>query len=501
MRFPGWLPALATAALLLAPRGGTAQEAPAKKEIEIDGGGTELFRGLLDHAGIKPLTKRELREMTRFDDVILISLGNARLRPDPSNAPLDRFFQMRSSGSVLIASDSELFVEPSAGGAFKFEGNPVICLDRDAIHRGDARCPYVVPTDDEKGMPIQRIFNGLVAIATNHPTYISPDRWGGEIQSALARFPQDSRILGHGQFLPRDACFAVGGVETNDRTGNEYRLLLLADHSIFINQMLLEPKTDNLELTYRIIEFLQGPGKRRSRCAFFYDGQLIDHFDDLRQAYAKQNQMPLPQVNLWAMQEKLTDLGNAIIDRLQTNNAHNNLILGSVDRDGRLTVIARFLLLLATVVACLFLIRRLWRSRKPSDIPPPPNVPAASTGPPGVFDRRQKELLRRDNVLEPVRDLVRDFFTSIGIHGEPSRMPKVVINDVVRKPDSLRAAIKDFWKIAFGPPQALSVRRWRELEPFFERLRTAHAEGKWRFVVAEFSASPASFASSAGSIA
>ena len=133
--------------------------------------------------------------------------------------------------------------------------------------------------------------------------------------------------------------------------------------------------------------------------------------------------MPLPQVNLWAMQEKLTDLGNAIIDRLQTNNAHNNLILGSVDRDGRLTVIARFLLLLATVVACLFLIRRLWRSRKPSDIPPPTNVPAASTGPPGVFDRRQKELLRRDNVLEPVRDLVRDFFTSIGIQGEPVRMP------------------------------------------------------------------------------
>ena len=498
MRLRAWLPALAAAALLLAPGGGSAQEAPAKKEIEIDGGGTELFRGLLDHAGIKPLTKRELREMTRFDNVILISLGNARLRPDSSNSPLDRYFQMRTSGSVLIASDSELFVEPVAGGAFKFEGERVICLDRDAIHRGEATCPYVVPNDDEQGNGIGRIFSGLARIATNHPTYISPNRWGGDIKAALARFPQNSRIQGRGQFLPRDACFAVGGVETNDRTGAEYRLLLLADHSMFINQMLLEPKTDNLECTYRIIEFLQGPGQQRKRCAFFYDGELIDHFDDLRQAYAKQNQMPLPQVNLWAMQEKLTDLGNAIVDRLQTNNAHNNLLLGSVDRDARLTVIARFLLLLATVVACLFLIRRLWRSRKPSDIPPPPNIPAASTGPPGVFDRRQKELLRRDNVLEPVRDLVRDYFASIGIHGEPARMPKVVINDVVRKPDSLRAAIKDFWKIAFGPPQALSVRRWRELEPFFERLRTAHAEGKWRFVLAE---APASFASSAGSIA
>jgi hypothetical protein len=129
-------------------------------------------------------------------------------------------------------------------------------------------------------------------------------------------------------------------------------------------------------------------------------------------------------------------------------------------------------------------------------------VAGASTGPPGVFDRRQKELLRRDNVLEPVRDLVRDFFAAIGIQGEPSRMPRVVINDVVRKPDSLRAAIKDFWRIAFGSPQALTVRRWRELEPFFERLRAAHADGKWRFVMPEHPASSAGLsASSAGSMA
>jgi hypothetical protein len=201
--------------------------------------------------------------------------------------------------------------------------------------------------------------------------------------------------------------------------------------------------------------------------------------------------MPLPQVNLMAMQEKLTDLGNAIVDRLQINNAHNNLILGS-DRNRSLTIIARFLLILAAATACFFLIRRLWQSRKPSDIPPPPAVAAASTGPPGVFDRRQKELLRRDNLLEPVRDLVRDFFASIGIHAESGdRMPKVVIADVVRKPDSLRRAVEDFWNIAYGPPQALSVSRWRELEPYFERLQKAQADGKWRFVVAATSASTA----------
>jgi len=266
----------------------------------------------------------------------------------------------------------------------------------------------------------------------------------------------------------------------------------MADHSIFINQMLIEPGTDNLELSYRVIEYLRSP-RNRSRCAFFENGRLIEHFDDLRQAYARQNRASLPQVNLWAMQEKLTDLGNAIIDRLEINNAHNSLLLGSGNQNRTLGIIARFLLVLAAVVACLYIFRRLWRSRHPVDTPPPPPVAGASTGAPGVFDRRQKELLRRNNVYEPIRDLVRDFFVSIGVPGDSNeRLPKLMIADVVRRPKSLRAAIKDFWKLAYGSPEVITVNRWRELEPFFERLQRAHSSGKWRFVVTE--ATPGSVA-------
>jgi hypothetical protein len=87
-------------------------------------------------------------------------------------------------------------------------------------------------------------------------------------------------------------------------------------------------------------------------------------------------------------------------------------------------------------------------------------------------------------VYEPVRDLVREFFVSLGIHGDQGpRHPKLVVSDVVRKPDSLRQAVRDFWKLAYGPPQEMSVGRWRELEAYFVRLRDAHADGKWRFVM------------------
>jgi hypothetical protein len=490
MRLIGRHSALAATALLLASGTLAAQDAPQKPPLEIPGDGTELFRGLLDHFGIKPISKLELGRLNRFEDVILISLGNLHLRPDNVGG-LDYFPQTSNIGSALIASDTWVMLNSNARTQQGIEGSRVYCADAKAGHRDEKSCPYIVPIDDGGEGTLRRVFRGLRRVATNSPSYISVSGWGGNIKTALARFPRDCET--RREILPADALFAVGGEGPDLNNDNPYRLLVMADHSIFINQMLLEPQTDNLELTYRVIEFLQGPDKKRKRCIFFEDGRQIETFDDLRQAYAKQNPMPLPQVNLMAMQEKLTDLGNAIVDRLQINNAHNNLILGS-DRNSSLTIIARFLLILAAVTACFFLIRRLWQSRKPSDIPPPPAVAAASTGPPGVFDRRQKELLRRDNLLEPVRDLVRDFFASIGIHAEPGdRMPKIVIADVVRKPDSLRMAVKDFWILAYGPPHALSINRWRELEPFFERLQKAHAEGKWRFVVA---ATPASTAGS-----
>ena len=62
------------------------------------------------------------------------------------------------------------------------------------------------------------------------------------------------------------------------------------------------------------------------------------------------------------------------------------------------------------------------------------------------------------------------------------KLPKVVISDVVSRPETLREALTDLWKIAHGPPRVVTVQRWNLLEPLFERVRQAHAEAKWRFV-------------------
>jgi hypothetical protein len=149
----------------------------------------------------------------------------------------------------------------------------------------------------------------------------------------------------------------------------------------------------------------------------------------------------------------------------------------------RFPSLMRLLVVLATLYGMWFLMRRFFSSRKPTDIPAAPSVAGVASGPPGVFDRRQKELIRRNNIYEPVRDMVRDYFGSLGIEANPGpKMPEVVITRAVRKPESLRLALKDFWKLAYGEPQEMSVSRWRELEGYFVRLRQAHADGKWYFL-------------------
>ena len=254
----------------------------------------------------------------------------------------------------------------------EFDGTRVDCLDQDSLHR-TKRFALVVPIDEMAMMcKSMLIFKGLNRVATNSPSHIVRERWGGDHPGCACPVPAGCVIEGR---VPAQQRLLCGRGRRTGPTSNRnpYRLLVMADHSIFINQMLLEPQTDNLELTYRVIEFLQGPGKQQKAMHLLRRRPADGTFDDLRQAYAKQNSMPMPQVNLMGNAGQAHRLGNAIIDRLQTNDAHNSLILGS-DRESQPHVIARFFLILATVVACFFLSGACGGRESRSDIPPPPAV-------------------------------------------------------------------------------------------------------------------------------
>jgi hypothetical protein len=481
--------------LTLSPAAAQGPKQPAPQKIAVAADGTDLFRALLDRRGIKPIKLQDMRTIRRWDDVIVIVIGSTH-GGNFGSAMGQVQNAKNNSGAALIASDSYIHLGSvwRANGGFpdsvEIQNARVECRDNNSVHAADIgngqleplpNCPYVVPLSDlgvreapDPDNPIGRLFAGLTRVATNEPSYIFANTLSGEFRFALAGFPAKSVSVSNRQNLPKNAYFAVGGYGED---WSRYHFLAMADHSVFINQMLIEPGTDNLELAYRTIDYLQGPNKRK-RCLFVENGRVVEEFDGLRKAFASQNPIPIP--DFAKIQEKLVDLGNMAADRIQTRNIPNTIL----DRGFGLPRIMWFLLILLSIYVTFHLLRRWSATRKPTDQPPPPTVAGVPAGPPGVFDRRQKELLRRDNVYEPVRDLVREFFVSLGVHGDQGpRHPKLVISDAVRKPESLRQAIRDFWKLAYGPPQEVNVGRWRELEPYFVRLREAHADGKWRFVM------------------
>lgn len=482
-----------------------ANQPPPQEKTELPGEGTEFFRALLHLRDVKPVKENELQNYLSYDDTIVIVLGDVKRRGLGVFKP-DAIMRdaMNKGGSVLLATDTNISLTFIDQLNCSISGTLVECADQDSILRHHLEdCPYVVPLDrhgngriPDQHAEVRKLFNGdgkdlkrLTHVAAGMPSYIQLAALGrtqpDQYMAPLAKFPPNSfwrNRFGDRQTLSPEAYFAVGGEWNNSLNHPPNRCLVVASDRTFNNAMLYEQDTENLEWTLRVIDYLKGPerqpGKQlKTKCIFIVDGRIVDHFDDLSRLVSRQSQT-LPSVNLGALQDKLVDRGNKLIDQLQANDAFNSALNRNVPLPGLMWLF----LLLASIAGCWFLFARLIGSRKPTNTPPAPVIVQASSDPPGVFDRRQKELLRRNNVFEPVRDLLREFFASLGIHGEQGpKPPKLNISDVVRKPNSLRLAIDDLWRLAYGPPQVLTVNRWQSIEPYFERIQQAHADGKWAF--------------------
>lgn len=472
----------------------------------ISADGTEVFQYLLDRAKLQPIKSSELwniRNNGRNDDVIVIVLGDP-LQTFHGQSPLEwARIATQNGGAALVASDTYVNFANSfanAGGLPQQQttipGDSVYGGPNTAptsLFLGRPSLPFLVPCERPRnGGPEWDVFDGLKRIATNQPSYILAPFPRGEFGSQLATFPDDCRVevQGLGQRVDPDThFFAVGGSGRHRNLGPSYRFMAMSDPSVFINQMMLakdeQGHVDNLELAARTIGYLsEEEGRKRTRCLLFQNGQIVERFDGLRSMM----QPPLPLPNIMAMQEKLTDFANKVIDQWQENDISNKIVVGKEEseRNRRFRTIMEFILAMLAIRAGWYLLKRIWIARRPADGPAaiPGGLPLVSKGerPAGVFDRRQRELLRRNNLYEPVRVLIREMFAEAGAPTDAGKkLPKVIMSDVVARRDTLHEALSDLWKIAYGVPRVVTVQRWRLLEPLFERVRQAHADGKWRF--------------------
>ena len=459
----------------------------------ITPGGTEMFRLLLHLGKFEPIQFSNMFDQQRgvsYRDVVIVLFGTLQ----PNEIAWAHTIHA-NGGAVLIATDQWSHLAPFG---VSFDGRHVYASDDVPRHRDLEGCPYLIPVHPDQlppGLARERsemwnIFRGLDRVAANQGTFLTLQQFGTDFRFPLAHYDKNCDVgfdIRHP--LPRPGLFAVGG-EIAHRGGNSSRFLALADQSVFINEMLNDPELHNFTLSTRVIEYLKDAnGANRKYCVFVENGRTAQRFDDI--AYALQNPPPpippLPPIGNY--QDKIIDLANRMIDDMQSNDALNKLLLTNdpASRERRLRGLISTLLVVACAYMVFQLLRRLWSSRHPLDAPLPPVTGRPTkpdpTNPAGIFDRRQRELLRRDNLLEPVRDTVREMFLAAGAPTEASgpKLPKVFIDDVVRRPETLRKALADLWRIAHGPPNRLTVKRWSELEPLFVRAQRAFEDGKWRF--------------------
>lgn len=502
-----WLAAVGL--LLAAPSVGAAQEADPRPMMQ----GTELFRAILRTANIQPLTSAAYTDRGPTDDTIVIVIGNP--------ADIDPVFLvdgeaiagqvLRAGGAVFYASDtdSQLGIGRALPGAhgFRVHGRRVWAMDRSGRADDSPNGTLVVPREPRlfvRGAEWE-VFRGLQRVATEDPGCFVVGRYTGVVRHALAGFPPNSRFVippRRGLELPDrepdpnhtpDATenpFAVGGSGPDGVIAKPYRFLAVADQAVVMNRLIADSSTDNLELAKRIVRYLQDTDRQnRTHCLFVESGRVITEFDTAYRYAATAGaggDMPLPSFE--QVQKMIVDGGNRLIDRAQEEDTLNKVLLGPESQPARrqrnLIGLLQTLLMAGAVWAVWFVLRRVWRARQPTDQTRPPVVVPPKPGPPGIFTRREQELLRRNNLYEPIRDLLRSFFTAAGAPDAGRTPSRLAFGATGGKPARLQRAVEELWAVAFGKPRVLTVYQWQELEPKFEMVRRAFEDGAWRFEAA-----------------
>lgn len=368
------LPGLAVACVSLLP-------APAAAQDDDFRVGMHVFRRLLHERRMTPLDSWQRVE----DDpsgTLLVLLG----RPEwPIPSGLTRFLQ--NGGAVLLATDNPWFsregvvltgfgIPGERVRAWEPEDRPRGRFDpakRDAdIDRGkvyrQATQPdcLVVEPQETPGLtlfwdsPLKR---RPLNVVTNRGSFLDvpPEGFGlppppPEVR-VLARYPVGCwhERRGYLRTGTTPKAFAVGG------DVGKGRLLVLADHSVFINEMMIQEDTDNLDFASNAVEWLRDSGQR-NRVLFVEDGTIQKKLD----VPLMQDEMPLRLLQIW-----FAETANDVMKQVQERHRHENhlntgLITGVSEVSGRALFGGKgaenfyiLLLVLASVVLVCYGLSRL----------------------------------------------------------------------------------------------------------------------------------------------
>lgn len=379
--------------------------------------GTEGFRRLLHEAGLEPL--KSLSEASQVPAKTIIMIVGAPGIGE-SFYPMELKQLLDQGASLLIATDQSGVMidrsgvkDPSQSILWTQFGVVVmgdvngkfVTIDRDSNHayRKGTEVARDCPLVDVKsrGRPADiPIFANLGAIATNRPSYLwtSLARRSNVNLRFLADLPADATApdsrLGRGPRLP----IAAGG------TVGRGRLLVLADHSIFINCMMLQSDTDNFAFARNCIEWLAGPpGEVRTRVLYYEDGRVRTDFN-----------VPLinPALLLPPLAEDAAfmDKANKFLAALDKDDFLNQQVFRNFSPERALILLGIILAVLLTASGLLKLKRACYRIDSGA---PAFSGALARLAPAGdIVEQRYRVMLKEQNFQDAARIVIQDFFAA-----------------------------------------------------------------------------------------
>ncbi|MFL5244997.1 MAG: hypothetical protein ACJ8FY_23080 [Gemmataceae bacterium] len=440
--------------------------------------GTESFRYLFKKNGFAAL--HELNELQDPKGKVLVVLGDL--------SPLDRIpgglarFVSRG-GAVLAATD-----QPTLEGALRKQFGIIVTGEmgrtepsRQVAYRGIPECPIAMAYDNVdttlfKELPSGQSGGRRQGLATNLPSrllYVSP-AWQKRVQGFfgledLAFVTDDChfKASGEGAFTYRPS--EVGGLLAVGGPYGKGKILILADHSIFINNMMQLDDDSNMEFALRCVNWLQGDQAERSELLFMENGQAKSLDIQLKR---------LPTLHPF-MKLDMAQAVNQLLANAEEENIFDLILQGLMPRSWsmqtfRVILLTGFLLSFSLVSLGLARYRRDGSQTLLSKA----LTQTASTS--GILDQRQKALIKSGNWWEAARALGLRFFDEAELRG--SSLPASHVTGSLWQQWRSRRRLWGLWKLAHAEsPRRISPRQYRALRHVVNQMKADLARGSLSF--------------------
>lgn len=414
--------------------------------------GTQAFRSMLHRLGFQPLGGVD-EALGRPAESMIILIGdcNVEINKSLSYGAMRQF--IAQGGTILIASDTHstplLFEELE----IMITGDHVTAPDqvpRGQLYRGSlAECPLAQRSIRPEVVGPINLLGDLKKVATNRPSYLryratfdGPGFFS--VNRAFAELPRGCLSQERAYRAELEQKRLILGIAGGYGSG---RYIVLANHSIFINSMMLQPDNDNIAFAAKVTNWLS---RNQSRKVLFIENAVIRNDFDINLDHLDP---PLPHPDV---------LGPAV-DRLIQQLEDDDFINSMIRRMIPSYRLLRYVLLAVTVYVAAWVMYRITAGRHRAE--------------PGVKrlpdDYRELPELEKSpaSIPEVARALVRSGLDRL-VGQLVDREPAVVAVASATQ-GTWDARIRSLWEVASGRHQIADATALRRLTSDLTELENA----------------------------